>query len=152
MSASARRAVEVVVEGIPVPRWKARAAAFCSRFMKEAGYAEWEIAVLLCGDERIAELNSRFRGRDAPTNVLSFPREEGPVGSRVAGDIAVSVPMLRRNAVSFAVTEDEELKRLLAHGILHLAGMDHGRGKGPAMLALQESLLARTRDIHIMAE
>jgi probable rRNA maturation factor len=151
MSAAAR-SVEVVVDGIPAPRWRARAARFCTRFLSEAGYAAWEIAVLLCSDERIAGLNSRFRGKDLPTDVLSFPREERFTAGCIAGDIAVSLPMLRRNAASFGVTEDEELKRLLAHGILHLAGMDHGRGRGRAMLALQEKLLERMRDIHVMAE
>ena len=151
MSAAAR-SVEVVVDGIPAPRWRMRAVRFCTRFLSEAGYAEWEIAVLLCDDQKIAELNGRFRGHAVPTDVLSFPREEGSTGSRVEGDIAVSLLMLRRNAASFEVTEDEELKRLLAHGMLHLAGMDHGRGRGGAMLARQEELLELTRDIHIMAE
>ena len=151
MSAAAR-SVEVIADGIPAPQWRARAARFCARFLTEAGYGEWEIAVMLCGDERIAELNRRYRGRDAPTDVLSFPREERSAGGRVTGDIAVSLPALCRNAASFGVSEDEELKRLLVHGILHLAGMDHGHGRGGSMLALQEELLERMRDIPVMAE
>ncbi len=151
MSASAR-SVEVVVTGMPVPRWRARVGRFCARILAETGYDEWEVAVLLCDDKRIAELNGRYRGKSGPTDVLSFPREEKIAAGRVTGDVAISLPMLRRNAASFGVTEDEELKRLLAHGMLHLAGMDHGRGRGGPMLALQEKLLERTQAIHIMAE
>jgi len=90
-------------------------------------------------------LNGRYRGKDKPTDVLSFPRETSPAcfqpGCVVAGDIAISMDTLRRNARSFDVTEDEELKRLLVHGILHCAGMDHGSGKGGEMFILQERLL-----------
>ena len=73
-------------------------------------------------------------------------------GPRVTGDIALSLPALRRNAREFGVHENEELKRLLVHGILHLAGMDHGRGKGARMLALQEELLERLRGERIIGE
>jgi probable rRNA maturation factor len=146
------RSVEMVVDGVPTPRWRGKASRFCAAFLAEAGFTGWEIAVMFCGDERIAELNGRYRGRDRPTDVLSFPRENETTAGRVHGDIAVSLPALRRNAASFGVSEDEELKRLLAHGILHLAGMDHGRGRGGAMLTYQERLLERTRDIHILAE
>jgi probable rRNA maturation factor len=62
-------------------------------------------------------------------------------GAEVAGDIAISMDTMSRNAREFGVTEDEELKRLLVHGILHCAGMDHGSRKGRGMLALQERLL-----------
>jgi probable rRNA maturation factor len=73
--------------------------------------------------------------------VLSFPEEEGRKGDPVAGDIAISLDALRRNAVQFDVPQNEEMKRLLVHGLLHLAGMNHGEGRGGKMLVLQEKLL-----------
>ena len=57
-----------------------------------------------------------------------FPEEEGRKGDPVAGDIAISLDALGRNAARFEVSENEEMKRLLVHGLLHLAGMDHGTG------------------------
>jgi probable rRNA maturation factor len=149
---AAGRAVQVVVEGIAAPRWRARVSSFCSRVLRETGAREWDVAVLLCGDQRISALNGRYRGTSSATDVLSFPREEHACADPVAGDIAVSLETLRRNAVRLGLTEDEELKRLLVHGILHLAGMDHGRGKGGAMLALQEDLLRRLGAEHIVGE
>jgi probable rRNA maturation factor len=140
-SRAASRSVEIVVDGVPVPARPARLTRFCSKALQGAGFTTWEVAVLLCGDPRIRDLNRRFRGRPDPTDVLSFPREEGRKGEPVRGDIAVSLDTLKRNAVRFGTSENDEMKRLLVHGLLHLAGMDHGRGKSGKMLALQEELL-----------
>jgi probable rRNA maturation factor len=146
------RSIDVVAEGIPTPRWRGRLGKFCATALLAAGYAEWDVALLLCGDERIAELNGRYRGKDVPTDVLSFPREGGRKGSPVEGDIAISLPALKRNARSFGASDNDELKRLVVHGILHLAGMDHGRGKSGKMLALQEALLERLQPERVIGE
>jgi len=129
-----------------------RLSWFCSRALAEAGFSSWSVSVLLCTDERIAGLNKRYRGQDRPTDVLSFPSEEGRREDPVEGDIAISVETLRRNATRFEVSENEEMKRLLVHGLLHLAGMDHGRGKGGAMLARQARILARLQSDVIYGE
>jgi probable rRNA maturation factor len=125
--------------------------------MREIGAAEWDLSILLCDDARMRKLNGRYRGKDNTTDVLSFPREEhhrrsaaSLEGSVVAGDIAISMDTLRRNAFALSVTEEEELKRLLIHGILHCAGMDHGTGKGKGMLALQERLLGELHQVRII--
>ena len=68
-------------------------------------------------------------------------RGSGRKGDPVAGDIAISLDALSRNAVQFGRPENEEMKRLLVHGLLHLAGMNHGEGRGGKMLAVQEKLL-----------
>jgi probable rRNA maturation factor len=107
--------------------------------------------MLLCDDRKITALNGRYRGRNRPTDVLSFPGDETGTGV-VAGDIAISLDTLRRNAAAFGVSEEEELKRLTLHGILHLAGMDHGRGKGRKMLALQEKLMEQLKTECIIGE
>jgi probable rRNA maturation factor len=151
------RMVEVAVEGTSAPRWKGKLVRFCGRVMEEVKASEWELSVLLCDDRRMRRLNARYRGKDRSTDVLSFPAEaEGRAraaslrGAAVRGDIAVSVDMLRSNARRFGVTDDEELKRLLIHGILHCAGMDHGRGRSGTMLALQERLLDALKEVRII--
>jgi probable rRNA maturation factor len=135
------RSVEIAAEGVRVPRGLKRLSAFCAVVLREAGYSSWTVSILLCGDERITALNKRYRRRSEPTDVLSFPEEEGRKGDPVAGDIAISLDALRRNAVQFDVPQNEEMKRLLVHGLLHLAGMNHGEGRGGKMLVLQEKLL-----------
>ena len=146
------RSVEIAAEGVRVPRGLKRLSAFCAVVLREAGYSSWTVSILLCGDERITALNKRYRRRSEPTDVLSFPEQEGRTGDPVEGDIAISLDALRRNAADFKVPENEEMKRLLVHGLLHIAGMDHGRGSGGAMLALQESLLDGLRAAWIFGE
>ncbi len=135
------RSVEIALSGVPAPRWRRRVASFCGKALRAAGYTEWDLSLLLCDDARIAELNARYRGKKGPTDVLSFPR--GETEPLVAGDIAISLPTLRRNAASFGATENEEMKRLLIHGILHVAGMDHGKGGSGPMLDLPEKLIVQ---------
>jgi len=142
------RSVEIAFSGISSPGWKRRIAPFCRKALRAAGYAQWDISLLLCDDARMKELNAKYRGRDRTTDVLSFPRGE----QTVAGDIAISLPAMRRNAASFGATENEEMKRLLIHGILHVAGMDHGKGRSGPMLDLQESLVERLRAERVVTE
>ena len=137
------RTVEVAASGVALPRWSARLARFCRHVLREAGAEGWDISILLCDDGMISDLNRKYRGIARPTDVLSFSRSVDPL--RVAGDIAISWDTLRRNAKEYGVSADGELKRLTTHGILRLAGMDHGRGKGRAMLALQERIVEKLR-------
>ena len=146
------RIVEITADGVPLPRESGRLTRFCGKALAAAGHKAWHVSLLLCGDERIADLNKRYRGQNAATDVLSFPDEEGKKEGPVRGDIAVSLPALGRNAAAYHVSENEEMKRLLVHGLLHLAGMDHGRGKSGKMLALQETLLERLRSEKIFGE
>jgi probable rRNA maturation factor len=147
-----RRSVEIAVEGVAAPASRVALKGFCARALLAAGMTGWEVSILLCGDERIAGLNRRYRGTTRPTDVLSFPAESAGGEGIAAGDIAISLPALWRNAMAYGVSNDEELKRLLVHGLLHLAGMDHGRGKGRKMLALQERVLAAVLPERIIRE
>jgi probable rRNA maturation factor len=137
------RTVEIAHSGVASPRWKRRAARFCGKALLAAGHVAWDISILFCDDARIAELNAKYRGKKGPTDVLSFPRDERE--AIVAGDIAISLPAMKRNAAAFGATENEEMKRLLIHGILHVAGMDHGKGRSGPMLDLQEQLIEQLR-------
>ena len=145
------RSIEIAVDGMPAPPWRKRLSRFCATALTAAGFAQWEVSLLLCGDGRITTLNGRYRGRNRPTDVLSFPGNEAESGA-VVGDIAISLETVRRNAAAFGVSEEEELKRITVHGILHLAGMDHGRGKGRKMLVLQEKLLEQLKTERIIGE
>lgn len=91
-----------------------------------------EIALLLAGDDTLQRLNREFRRVDQPTDVLSFPQEEGKVRlitpqrrRRHLGDIAISVERARRQAADYGHSFERELAYLLVHGVLHLAGYDH---------------------------
>ena len=112
-----------------------------NKFVREASAAaglNGELSILLTSDVGIQELNHRFRGKKKPTDVLSFPGAyEGH-----AGDVAVSLDTAARQALQLGHSVLTEVKVLLLHGILHLAGFDHERDAG--QMAEQEHAL-RTR-------
>lgn len=121
--------VEVVDEtseaGSPIG---ASAQAISMAVLESLGRADAELSIALVDDERMQALNRDWRGKDATTDVLSFSQIEGEsVGgdSRMLGDVVISVPVLERQAADGGWTVEEELARLLLHGVLHLLGFDH---------------------------
>jgi rRNA maturation RNase YbeY len=87
-----------------------------------------ELSVRVVDDAEIAELNERFRGKSGPTDVLSFSLLEGPHAERrggLLGDVVMGVGVAERQAARGRRTLDDELARLLIHGVLHLVGHDH---------------------------
>jgi probable rRNA maturation factor len=80
---------------------------------------------VITGDAELRRLNSRFRGKDYTTDVLSFPGAGGHLG-----DLAISAARARAQAREFGHTTEEEVRILMLHGVLHLLGMDHERDGG----------------------
>jgi probable rRNA maturation factor len=87
------------------------------------------VNLLLTSNSELRALNSRFRGKDSPTDVLSFPPVFGLVDA-FAGDVAISAEMAAYNARLLGHSPAEEIKILALHGMLHLAGYDHERDHG----------------------
>ena len=109
-------------------------------------------------DSEIQELNKEYREIDAPTDILTFRLDDTPsfpisfededvdfLNNEEMGDIFISLDTMRRNAEEFGVREEEELSRLLLHGILHLRGLDHKTNdfEKEEMLKEQEDVLAK---------
>jgi len=86
-----------------------------------------EVALVLTRDPAVRALNARYRGKDQPTDVLSFP---GPGGDAGLGDIVVSVDTAERNARRQGRTLQRELDVLALHGFLHVLGYDHETDDG----------------------
>ena len=95
----------------------------------------------------MSKVNREYRDIDGPTDVLSFEQGDEYLdddGKKwfMAGDILISLDTLAFNAKEFDVSADEELKRLVIHGVLHLDGMDHETNDpGEPMLVRQEEIL-----------
>ncbi len=105
-----------------------------------------EVDILIATNKRLHDLNRRFRRKNKPTDVLSFPRPSG-------GDIAISAQIARENAQRYGHSLAAELKILVLHGMLHLAGYDHEKDNGRmaraearlrSQLKLPASLIDRT--------
>lgn len=103
------------------------------------------MAVALVSDRRMREYNRRYRRRDAATDVLSFPDDDGrpaPGGERYLGDVIIAVPTAARQARELGHSLAREVKLLALHGYLHLLGYDHERDDG-TMLRLQRRVARR---------
>jgi probable rRNA maturation factor len=124
-----------------------------ARFLREAQTAvklRGHVSVLLTTDTAIRRLNRQFRGKNKATDVLSFPAAEpGPL--KIAGDLAISIPTARRQAEDRGHSLAIEIKVLMLHGLLHLAGYDHEMDKGE-MARREQKLRATLRLPHGLIE
>ncbi|MDR2941354.1 MAG: rRNA maturation RNase YbeY [Treponema sp.] len=146
--------VTVNAEEVVLPNWIDSMRGFALKVLEEIKRDNWELSILLCGDKTITALNSQYRNKSEPTDILSFNLGETVKDSGktvyLPGDIVISLDTLRENARYFNASEDEELRRLLIHGILHLDGMDHETtDKEEPMLAFQEEILNKLKNEHI---
>lgn len=112
----------------------------------------WDVGVSFVTPMRIEILNRTYRGKKCPTDVLSFAADGGVWSKRLAsretakefGDIVICARIAAREAKRRGIDPAEELVRLLAHGTLHLAGMDHGASKEEErMFRLQEKIVEK---------
>jgi probable rRNA maturation factor len=128
---------------------KLPSARLLSRFLAEAQAAvrlRGEVTVFLTTDRALRNLNRRFRGKNKPTDVLSFPvadlLQSSKPAERIAGDVAISVETARCQSVKQGHALSIELKVLILHGLLHLAGYDHESDAGQ-MHRREQTLRAR---------
>ncbi len=108
---------------------------FAARAQRAAG-VRGEVDVLVTSSAELRRLNRRFRGKNAATDVLSFPSADG-----TAGDVAISAEVGAHNARRLGHSASDELKILILHGLLHLAGYDHETDAGE--MARKEARLRR---------
>ena len=113
--------------------------SFATRARKAAG-VKGQVQVLITSSEELRTLNRRFRRKDKPTDVLSFPA----IADGQAGDIAISADIASDNAYRLGHSLEDELRILILHGILHLGGHDHETDKGE-MEALESELRERLK-------
>ncbi len=114
-------------------------ARFAQRARRAAGL-HGEVNVVLGSSREVRELNRKYRGQDRPTDVLSFPSIP-TVAHDFAGDIVISSEIAAGNAHIYGHAPGQELKILILHGMLHLAGFDHERDEGK--MARKEERLRR---------
>lgn len=111
--------------------------------LAELDVAEAEISLTLLGDDEIADLNARYLGHQAPTDVLSFSLYEA--GETPVGDIYIGYEQALRQAEALRIPAEAELARLAVHGTLHVLGYDHPEGEdrqGSEMWKIQERVVA----------
>jgi probable rRNA maturation factor len=136
--------VEIVIEDA---QWKTAGRGLPARierigtFALKRAKAKGTLTLLLSGDEQLRELNTLFRGKNKPTNVLSFPANKTEPG--YLGDVAIAYGVTAREAAKTNKTVAEHTVHLAVHGILHLLGYDHEKPR-PALIMerLEAEILA----------
>ena len=118
--------------------------ATARRLLGALGEAEAGVSLSLVDDTAMRALNREYRGRDAPTDVLSFPLGEPAHAQleRLLGDVVISVETARRQAAAYDATLQLEIYRLLIHGLLHLKGHDHMQPAERRVMEREERRLA----------
>ncbi len=124
---------------------KRRVENIVNKVLQSLHHKEAEISVHFVGDKRMRTLNRTYRNKDKTTDVLAFAMQEGDAfDNKDWGDIFISIPQIKKQAKENKIKFEEELVRMLVHGILHLAGYDHIKKRdAKVMLPLQEKLLAK---------
>ncbi|KAG9326654.1 hypothetical protein KVV02_006165 [Mortierella alpina] len=121
-----------------------------------AGYKDWDIGVELTGNRKLHQLNAEYRGKDRPTDILSFPFAEAVKPGKLPaprseddknlGDVFISIPYVLHWCVLNKVDIQDRLPQLYAHGICHLLGYDHEDRKDYRLMKRREdSLLKRMK-------
>jgi probable rRNA maturation factor len=136
MESDSSRTLQVTVEAEAWESAVTEIEAYCRRVIAavlaaEAPQLDWpEVSLLLADDATLRTLNRDWRGKDQPTNVLSFPAIDGslPSGSGqpvLLGDVALAIETVQREAAAEGKPVADHLAHLLVHGVLHLLGYDH---------------------------
>ncbi len=116
---------------------------FCDGVLSALECPRCVLTVCFVSADRIRDLNKRHRGRDYPTDVMSFGYENETIdGCPFLGEIVISPEIAFSQARRWRTTGERELRRLLIHGVLHLMGYDHETDSGE-MIRLQQRLLRR---------
>jgi probable rRNA maturation factor len=108
---------------IPKRDW----SGLANRILERVGRKESTATIAFVSDDRIRQLNRRYRGFDRATDVLSFPTGDEDLA---LGDIAISVETARAQARQNGLTLEQEIAQLILHGLLHLCGYDHETDNG----------------------
>ena len=128
--------IDVDMPALPQHETSAWVRAVAESYGKRVG----EVAYVFCNDEKILEVNREYLGHDYYTDVITFDYDEDDI---VSGDVVISLDTVRSNAELFGKEYDDELHRVIIHGILHLCGInDKGPGEREIMEAAENKALA----------
>ena len=132
-------------EGVKMPHIKRRDTTTWIRAVAAAyGRKVGDIGYLFVDDERILDTNRTYLGHDYYTDIITFDYSEG---DRISGDLVISLDTVRTNAELFQKPYDEELHRVIIHGVLHLCGInDKGPGEREIMEKAENQALAMLSD------
>jgi probable rRNA maturation factor len=118
----------------------ARAALLAAPLLRQGTY---QITIVLTGDEEMRNLNRTWRGKDAATNVLSFPADDGMREPGPLGDVMLAYETTLKEARQQNIALQDHVSHLVVHGVLHLLGFDHAKDEAAELMEnLERTALA----------
>lgn len=133
--------ITYATENVKMPKIRKRdTSAWIKKVAASYGRKVGEIGYMFVDDEKILEVNNEYLGHDYYTDIITFDYDEG---DQINGDLVISLDTVRTNAEQFGKTYEEELYRVIIHGVLHLCGInDKGPGEREIMEAAENKALA----------
>lgn len=133
--------ITYTAENVKMPKIRKRdTTAWIKQVAASYGRTVGEVGYLFCDDEKILEVNREYLQHDYYTDIITFDYDEG---NQINGDLVISLDTVRTNAELFGKTYEEELHRVIIHGILHLCGInDKGPGEREQMETAENKALA----------
>lgn len=149
--------ITLMYQNIEEVIWEDNFLNYVDMVLDELKLDNWEFSITLSDNNYIHKINKEYRKIDKPTDVITFVMSDDPITSELdedelysAGDIVISLETVKENSKYFNVEYEQELKRVVIHGILHLNGLDHKTNDpNEDMLILQEKTLLLLSDVGI---
>jgi rRNA maturation RNase YbeY len=118
-------------------------AQWISNYIEAEGYDEGDISYIFCDEEYLLKINKQFLDHDTLTDIISF---DNSLGKQIHGEIYISEERVRENALEFNQTFEDELHRVIIHGILHYCGFKDKTDNEKQAMRAQEDLCLNQRD------
>lgn len=138
-------------ENVKMPKIRKRdTSAWIKQVAASYGRKIGEVGYLFVDDEKILEVNNEYLGHDYYTDIITFDYDEG---DQINGDLVISIDTVKSNAELFGKTYEEELFRVIIHGILHLCGInDKGPGEREIMEAAENKALELAKSVNLLVK
>lgn len=138
-------------ENVKMPKIRKRdTSAWIKQVAASYGRKVGEVGYMFVDDEKILEVNNEYLGHDYYTDIITFDYDEDDI---INGDLVISLDTVKSNAELFGKTYEEELFRVIIHGILHLCGInDKGPGERGIMEAAENKALEMAKSVNLLAK
>ena len=138
-------------ENVKMPKIRKRdTSAWIKQVAASYGRKIGEVGYMFVDDEKILEVNNEYLGHDYYTDIITFDYDEDDI---INGDLVISLDTVKSNAELFGKTYEEELFRVIIHGILHLCGInDKGPGERELMEAAENKALEMAKSVNLLAK
>ncbi len=117
---------------------KTRHKVWLTKLAAKEHYSILELTYIFCSDEYLHKVNLDYLGHDTYTDIITFDNSEDKKSTAIEGDIFISIDRVKENAVKFSVALEDELHRVMAHGLLHLMGYKDKSSKDSAVMRQKE--------------